>query len=43
MTPQEELALIIAKIAKRENSYGYAANLIALKARKAELEAQING
>lgn len=42
MTPQEELALRRQQLAKREGLPGYKANVEALKARIAELEAQIN-
>lgn len=38
MTPEEELALLKAKLAKRRNRAGYADNVKAIEARIAELE-----
>jgi hypothetical protein len=41
MTPQEELKLRKEQLRNRQGKAGYAANVEALKARIAELEAQI--
>lgn len=43
MTPQEELDLRRAQLAKRDGVAGYKANAEELRKRIAELEAQING
>lgn len=40
MTPQEELAALREKLAKRRDRPGFAANVKAIEARIAELEAQ---
>jgi hypothetical protein len=41
MTPEEELALRKEQLRRRQGKPGYSANVDALKARIAELEAQI--
>ena len=43
MDPKEELALRKDQLRTRERKPGFAANIAALKARIAELEAQVNG
>jgi BMFP domain-containing protein YqiC len=42
MTPEEELALRKEQLAASKNQYGYRDRVEALKARIAELEAQLN-